>query len=62
MSHATQRDLGFVLNPSFRDKIHCVAFVVDGSSIDVLNTEISEKLIHVRSLMIERGKKQNIRM
>lgn len=55
MAHATQRDLGFVLNPTFQDKIHCVAFVVDGSSIDVIKGNVSQKLMHFRSLMIERG-------
>lgn len=55
MAHATQRDLGVVLNPTFQDKIHCVAFVVDGSSIDVIKGNVSQKLMHFRSLMIERG-------
>lgn len=59
MAHATQRDLGFVLNPTFQDKIHCVAFVVDGSSIDVIKGNVSQKLMHFRSLMIERGLKHN---
>lgn len=55
MAHATQRDPGFVLNATFQDKIHCVAFVVDASSIDVLQANVSQKLLHFRSLIVERG-------
>lgn len=60
MAHATQRDPGFVVNPTFQDKIHCVAFVVDGSSIDVLQANVSQKLLHFRSLIVERGMIHNI--
>lgn len=60
MAHATQRDPGFVLNATFQDKIHCVAFVVDASSIDVLQANVSQKLLHFRSLIVERGTIHNI--
>uniref|UniRef100_K1RGC3 Interferon-induced protein 44 n=1 Tax=Magallana gigas TaxID=29159 RepID=K1RGC3_MAGGI len=51
MAHASQRDPGFVSHPSFQDKIHCVAFVVDASAIDVLHADyiwdLSAGLPHV---------------
>eukprot|EP00105_Crassostrea_gigas_P036442 XP_019920590.1 PREDICTED: uncharacterized protein LOC105322735 isoform X2 [Crassostrea gigas] len=55
MAHASQRDPGFVSHPSFQDKIHCVAFVVDASAIDVLHADVSKNLLYFRSLIVERG-------
>lgn len=57
MAHASQRDPGFVSHPSFQDKIHCVAFVVDASAIDVLHADVSKNLLYFRSLIVERGKR-----
>ena len=31
---------GFVENPKLGDVIHCVAFVVDGSTVDVMSQKI----------------------
>ncbi|XP_056000058.1 interferon-induced protein 44-like isoform X2 [Ostrea edulis] len=35
---------GFVRVPKLRDKIHCVAFVVDGSTVDVLSDKTRKQL------------------
>ncbi|XP_062575974.1 uncharacterized protein LOC134237848 [Saccostrea cucullata] len=54
-AHATEKDPGFKAKPTFKDKIHCVAFVLDSSSIDVIQESVSQKLAEFHSLMIERG-------
>ncbi|XP_061186906.1 uncharacterized protein LOC133195036 [Saccostrea echinata] len=59
-AHATEKDPGFKIKPTFKDKIHCVAFVMDSSSIDVLQGSTSQKLAEFHSLMIERGIPQTV--
>ncbi|XP_062573687.1 uncharacterized protein LOC134235570 [Saccostrea cucullata] len=54
-AHATEKDPGFNTKPTFKDKIHCVAFVMDASTIDVLQGSVSQKMEEFHSLMIERG-------
>ncbi|XP_061167738.1 interferon-induced protein 44-like, partial [Saccostrea echinata] len=55
MANACQRDPGFNSRPSFKDKIHCAAFIIDGSSVDVLQGSVPRKLLEFQSLMVERG-------
>ncbi|XP_062595301.1 interferon-induced protein 44-like [Saccostrea cucullata] len=55
MAHACQRDPGFNSRPSFKDKIHCAAFIIDGSSVDVLQGTVPRKMLEFQSLMVERG-------
>ncbi|XP_052678118.1 interferon-induced protein 44-like [Crassostrea angulata] len=52
MAHASQRDPGFVSHPSFQDKIHCVAFVVDASAIDVLHADACKQALEIAAEVI----------
>ncbi|KAH3776046.1 hypothetical protein DPMN_177459 [Dreissena polymorpha] len=39
---------GFVAQPSFADKIHCVAFVIDASSMEEIPPKLVEKIINTQ--------------
>ncbi|XP_069123056.1 interferon-induced protein 44-like isoform X2 [Argopecten irradians] len=47
--------LGFVKKPTLSDKIHCVAFVVDGSTVDVSPEKVLERIKAMQIRMNQRG-------
>ncbi|XP_033754699.1 interferon-induced protein 44-like [Pecten maximus] len=47
--------LGFVKSPMLTDKIHCVAFVVDGSTVDVIPEKVMERVKAMQVRMNQRG-------
>ncbi|XP_076099515.1 interferon-induced protein 44-like [Mytilus galloprovincialis] len=46
---------GFVATPQFADKIHCVVFVIDGSTVDVMPAKVIEKMKGFQIHMNQRG-------
>ncbi|CAG2238099.1 unnamed protein product [Mytilus edulis] len=46
---------GFVATPQFADKIHCVVFVIDGSTVDVMPEKVIEKMKGFQIHMNQRG-------
>ncbi|XP_069123057.1 interferon-induced protein 44-like isoform X3 [Argopecten irradians] len=46
--------LGFVKKPTLSDKIHCVAFVVDGSTVDVSPEKVLERIKAMQIRMNQR--------
>ncbi|XP_061187448.1 interferon-induced protein 44-like [Saccostrea echinata] len=51
----TSETFGFIRNPRLGDKIHCVAFVVDGSTIDVMPQKILKQLKDLQGRMNQRN-------
>ncbi|KAJ7332562.1 hypothetical protein JRQ81_014742 [Phrynocephalus forsythii] len=39
---------GYIKSPSFKDQIHCIVFVVDGSRLDILPEKMEEKLKEIK--------------
>ncbi|CAC5368437.1 unnamed protein product [Mytilus coruscus] len=46
---------GFVATPQLADKIHCVVFVIDGSTVDVMPEKVIEKMKGFQIHMNQRG-------
>lgn len=46
---------GFVKAPKLKDRIHCVAFVLDASSVDVMSEKMLEKIRKLQTAMNQRG-------
>ncbi|KAK6183191.1 hypothetical protein SNE40_010718 [Patella caerulea] len=46
---------GYIKTPTVNDKIHCVAFVIDSTSVDVMNESILSKFKLVQKLANQRG-------
>ncbi|XP_053376735.1 interferon-induced protein 44-like [Mercenaria mercenaria] len=46
---------GFVRNPTPNDKVHCVVFVMDSTTLEVLPTKIIQKMKSFQSLMNQKG-------
>jgi len=46
---------GFVPSPQLSDKIHCVVFVLDGSTADVMPEKVIEKMKTLQNRMNQRG-------
>ncbi|XP_071161983.1 interferon-induced protein 44-like [Mytilus edulis] len=46
---------GFVASPHLSEKIHCVVFVIDGSTVDVIPEKVIEKMKTLQSRMNQRG-------
>ncbi|XP_061167732.1 interferon-induced protein 44-like isoform X2 [Saccostrea echinata] len=46
---------GFVKDPTLKDRMHIVVFVIDGSTIDVLPEIIIKKLKYIKALAVDRG-------
>ncbi|XP_033728204.1 interferon-induced protein 44-like [Pecten maximus] len=46
---------GFVKTPAFSDKIHCVAFVIDASTIDVIPEKVWERIKAMQPRMNYKG-------
>ncbi|XP_033753557.1 interferon-induced protein 44-like [Pecten maximus] len=47
--------IGFIKNPTLSDKIHCVAFILDASSVDVLPQKVMERFKSLQTRMNQRG-------
>uniref|UniRef100_A0ACB8F2X4 Uncharacterized protein n=1 Tax=Sphaerodactylus townsendi TaxID=933632 RepID=A0ACB8F2X4_9SAUR len=39
---------GYIRNPTLKDQIHCVAFVIDGSKVEILPENLAAKLREIR--------------
>ncbi|XP_076099874.1 interferon-induced protein 44-like isoform X3 [Mytilus galloprovincialis] len=46
---------GFIKNPLLSEKIHCAVFVIDGTTIDVMVENITEKMNKFKKCMNQRG-------
>uniref|UniRef100_K1QZM8 Interferon-induced protein 44-like protein n=1 Tax=Magallana gigas TaxID=29159 RepID=K1QZM8_MAGGI len=51
----TTETFGFIRKPRLGDRIHCVAFVVDGSTIDVIPEKILKQMKAMQSQMNQRN-------
>uniref|UniRef100_A0A8W8M6Q4 TLDc domain-containing protein n=1 Tax=Magallana gigas TaxID=29159 RepID=A0A8W8M6Q4_MAGGI len=51
----TTETFGFIRNPHLGDRIHCVAFVLDGSTIDVIPEKILKQMKAMQSRMNQRN-------
>jgi hypothetical protein len=47
---------GFIPHPGPDDKVHCVVFVVDATTLEVLPSKILQKLKSFQTLMNQKGK------
>ena len=45
----------FISKPSVGEKIHCVAFVMDATTLDVVSSKILHKIKQFQSLMNQKG-------
>ncbi|XP_065936898.1 interferon-induced protein 44 [Magallana gigas] len=52
---ASTKTPGFVKEPTVKDRIHVVVFVLDGSTLDVLSERVVSKLKDIKSLVVDRG-------
>jgi len=48
---------GWIQSPTLADKIHCVVFVVDGSTIDVMSEKVLARINRLQEIMNEKGNK-----
>lgn len=46
---------GFIHNPKLHEKMHCVVFVIDGSSVDVMPEKTLEKIKEIQSRIYQKG-------
>ena len=46
---------GYIKNPDLESKIHCVAFVIDGSTADVMPEKILKQIKDLQIRMNQRG-------
>ncbi|XP_069123067.1 interferon-induced protein 44-like isoform X2 [Argopecten irradians] len=53
---------GYVKYPKLSDKIHCVAFVVDGSTVDIVPEKVLEMIKNMQMRMNEKGIPQVVLM
>ncbi|XP_078341057.1 interferon-induced protein 44-like [Crassostrea virginica] len=54
-SAMTPDSLGFIQNPKLGDVIHCVAFVVDGSTVDVMSQKILKQIKALQTRIIKKS-------
>lgn len=52
---ATKDTPGFVKEPTIKDMIHTVVFVIDGSNVEVMPDDIVKKLKDIKEMLIVRG-------
>nr|XP_034306896.1 interferon-induced protein 44 [Crassostrea gigas] len=52
---ASTKAPGFVKEPTVKDRMHVVVFVLDGSTLDVLSEGVVSKLKDFKSLVVDRG-------
>lgn len=57
MARATKDTPGFIKEPTMKDRIHTVVFVIDGSNVEVMPDGIIKKLKDIKEMLIERGQK-----
>lgn len=48
---------GCIIDPDLKDKIHCVAFVIDGSTVDDMSDKVRKQMKDLRVRMNHRGNK-----
>lgn len=48
---------GYIKHPSLADKIDCVAFVIDGSTLDVMSNAVLKHIKDLQARMNHKGKK-----
>lgn len=58
MHSASRLIEGFVRKPTVMEKIHVVAFVLDGSTLDLLSKKVLTNLLVMKSLVVDRGTKK----
>lgn len=46
---------GYIKDPGLKDKIHCVAFVIDGSTVDVMSEKVQKQMKDLQVRMNHRG-------
>ncbi|XP_062573345.1 interferon-induced protein 44-like [Saccostrea cucullata] len=46
---------GFVKDPTLKDRMHVVVFVIDGSTLDVLPEDTLKKLKDFKTMVVDRG-------
>ncbi|XP_065936873.1 interferon-induced protein 44 isoform X2 [Magallana gigas] len=51
----TPDTLGYIKDPNLKDKIHCVAFVIDGSTVDVMSDKVQKRMKDLQVRMNHRG-------
>lgn len=56
MRSASTHTKGFVWKPTVMEKIHVVAFVLDGSTLNLLSKKVLTNLLEMKSLVVDRGK------
>ncbi|XP_065936897.1 interferon-induced protein 44-like [Magallana gigas] len=54
-SEASTERTGFVEEPTVREKMHVVGFVLDGSSLDVLSEGVVSKLKEIKRIVVDRS-------
>nr|XP_034306897.1 interferon-induced protein 44-like [Crassostrea gigas] len=54
-SEASTKRIGFVEEPTVKEKMHVVVFVLDGSSLDVLSAGVVSKLREIKSLVVDKS-------
>lgn len=54
-SGASTKTPGFVKEPSVKEKIHVVVFIIDGSNVSFLSKAVVKKIKEIKSLVIEKG-------
>ncbi|XP_062597458.1 interferon-induced protein 44-like isoform X2 [Saccostrea cucullata] len=59
-SHATPKVQGFLKNPKIEDRIHCVTFVIDASTIDVITDAVLHHIKEIQNIIVERGIPQTV--
>lgn len=47
---------GYLKKPELKDKIHCVAFVIDSSTVDVMPDKVLKHMKDLQTRMTHRGK------
>lgn len=55
MHSASRLTIGFIWKPTVMEKIHVVAFVLDGSTLDLLSKKVLTNLLEMKSLVVDRG-------
>ncbi|XP_078309374.1 interferon-induced protein 44-like isoform X2 [Crassostrea virginica] len=55
MVRFTPKTPGYIKNPELENKIHCVAFVIDGSTTDVMSNNILQKIKDLQISLNQRG-------
>ncbi|KAL3872712.1 hypothetical protein ACJMK2_035918 [Sinanodonta woodiana] len=51
---------GFIHNPRIKDKVHCVMFIIDSSTVDVIHKSILDRIKDMQKRLIQRGVPQTV--